>query len=272
VALIAESNAVKINDHLYLVGSEQFAISHPLDCNCYLLDGRSALALIDTGTGMGATQIIANLKHHGFEPKRLTHIIITHAHLGHWGASAELRKRTGAKVWAPRARARLMLHPEEDCTITQNFKFGRYPKGFKPQPCKPDKLFGDDNLITIGELQVRTILTRGHTKDSTCFYYERKGKRGLFTGDVVFYGGKVGFVNAEGCDLSDYRTDIKKLAKLRVDFLLPGHSVFVLSSGQKHIDRAIQKLSDFVMPETFFETNEFVWERDYLAAMREQGK
>src|SRR5437667_5012784 len=152
VGLIAESDRVQINDHLYLVGSEQFALSHPLDCNCYLLDGGSALALIDTGTGLGGPEILTNISQHGFDPRRLTHILITHVHLGHWGASAELRERTGAKVWAPRLRSRLMVRPEEDSTIAQNFKFGRYPKGFKPQPCKPDKLFGDGDQIKIGEI------------------------------------------------------------------------------------------------------------------------
>ena len=44
---------MKIGEHVYLVGSEQFSLSHPLDCNCYLIDGASALGLVDTGTGMG---------------------------------------------------------------------------------------------------------------------------------------------------------------------------------------------------------------------------
>jgi len=48
---------------------------------------------------------------------------------------------------------------------------------------------------------------------------------------------------------------------------LDGRNVFVLRRGQVHIKRADHKLSDFVMPETFFETNEFMWERDYLKAI-----
>ena len=36
---------MRIGEHLYLVGSEQFGLSHPLDSNCYLIDGGSALAL-----------------------------------------------------------------------------------------------------------------------------------------------------------------------------------------------------------------------------------
>ena len=32
------------------------------------------------------------------------------------------------------------------------------------------------------------------------------------------------------------------------------HGVFTVNGGQKHLKRAIYKLNDFVMPETFFET------------------
>jgi hypothetical protein len=49
--------------------------------------------------------------------------------------------------------------------------------------------------------------------------------------------------------------------------LLPGHSVFVLRSGQKHIDRALRKLTDFVLPDMFFETNEFMWQKDYASSL-----
>ena len=37
----------------------------------------------------------------------------------------------------------------------------------------------------------------------------------------------------------------------------------------KHINRAIFKLSDFVLPETFFEVNEFMWQKEYLRVMSE---
>ena len=92
----------------------------------------------------------------------------------------------------------------------------------------------------------------------------------LFSGDVVFYGGMLGLNNAEGCSLADYREDIGKLSKLKIDALLPGHAVFILRNGQKHIDRAARKLADFVMPETFFEGNEFLWDAEYRKFMLDQ--
>lgn len=259
---------MQITDTIYLVGSEQFALSHLLDCNCYLLDYGNGIALIDTGLGLGVNDILRNIRHLGFDPKKLTHILITHTHLGHWGGAPILRGITGAEICVPEAGRYWMEHVDEDRTIQQNLRFGRWPKEVAPQPCSPDRVFGDEDRIPLGGGGVKTIVVQGHTKDSTCFLWEHDDFRALFTGDVIFYGGTLGLINAEGSSLEDYRRDMRKLEGMGIDALLPGHSVFVLRNGQKHIDRALRKLSDFVLPDMFFETNEFMWQGDYAASLR----
>jgi glyoxylase-like metal-dependent hydrolase (beta-lactamase superfamily II) len=260
---------VQISEHVFLVGSEQFGLSHPMDCNCYLIDGGNELGLIDAGVGLGVDDILANIASAGFDPKQLRYVIITHSHMGHWGGARELRARTGAKVLAPVAALPQMTDVMKEPGVRNNLKFNRYPAGFEPKPCPPDGTFGDGDHVKIGNVELRMIVVEGHTPDSTCMLFEDAGKRGLFTGDVVFYGGMIGLLNMEGCSMDSYRRDIGKLADLQVDMLLPGHSVFILRNGQKHIKRAIFKLADFVMPDTFFETNEFSWDRDYLRLMTE---
>jgi glyoxylase-like metal-dependent hydrolase (beta-lactamase superfamily II) len=260
---------MRISEHLYLVGSEQFGLSHPLDCNCYLIDGGSALGIVDAGLGLGIDDILDNIVAAGFDPQKLTHIIITHSHFGHWGGASELRERTRAQVWAPVGAAPRMSAVDGDPGIALNIKFGRYPAGFVPHICPPDCTFDDGDVIHIGKVELKAILVQGHTDDSMCLLFQDGDKRGLFTGDVVFYGGKLGILNLSGFSLDNYRRDIRKLADLNIDMMLPGHSVFVLRRGQNHIKHAVFKLSDFVMPETFFETNEFMWERNYLRTMTE---
>ena len=56
---------MKISDFVYLVGSDQFGLSHPLDCNCYVLDGSSELALVDTGLGLGVDEMVLHLARTG---------------------------------------------------------------------------------------------------------------------------------------------------------------------------------------------------------------
>jgi glyoxylase-like metal-dependent hydrolase (beta-lactamase superfamily II) len=250
-----------------LVGSEQFGLSHLLDCNCYLLTYGGGLALIDTGLGLGVEDIVANIHESGFDPRALTHILLTHSHLGHWGGAARLRDLTGAEIWAPEFGRHWMEHVDQDRTVQQNLEFGRWPRNLNPQPCSPDHIFADGDRIRVGDQTIRTIGVQGHTKDSTCFFWESDGRRALFTGDVVFYSGAIGLINAEGSSLDDYRRDMEKVADLKIDMLFPGHSVFVLRDGQKHIDRARRKLADFVLPDMFFETNEFMWQSDYAASL-----
>lgn len=260
---------MRISKHICLVGSEQFGLSHPMDSNCYLIDGGSELALVDTGVGLGVDDILANMAGDGFDPQRLTYILLTHSHFGHWGGAEAIRNRTGAKVGCPVLAAPAMHDTLKEPGIQHNIRQNRYPPGFVPRPCPPDFTFDDGDTVRVGEIDLHMIRVQGHTKDSTCFFFEDEGKRGLFTGDVVFYAGKLGMLNMEGFNLDDYRRDIHKLADLKVDMLLPGHGVFILNRGQNHLKRAIFKLGDFLMPETFFETNEFVWDKDYLRLMTE---
>jgi glyoxylase-like metal-dependent hydrolase (beta-lactamase superfamily II) len=262
---------VQISDNLHLVGSEQFALSHMLDCNCYLLDYGDGLALVDTGLGLGVQEIVDNIRQGGFRLDSLTHILLTHTHLGHWGGAPLLRDLTGAQIWAPALGRHWMEHVDQDRTVKQNLHYGRWPRDLNPRPCSPDRVFGDGDVIRLGEHSMLAIGVQGHTKDSTCFLWESHGRRALFTGDVVFYGGLIGLINAEGSSLDDYRRDMEKLADLRIDMLLPGHSVFVLRDGQKHINRALRKLADFVLPDMFFETNEFMWQSDYATSLGAVG-
>lgn len=50
-----------------------------------------------------------------------------------------------------------------------------------------DELLEDDQIIDVGELRLRAILTPGHTPGSVCFKVEDKPY--LFSGDTLFPGG-----------------------------------------------------------------------------------
>lgn len=256
---------MKIAESLYLVGSEQFGLSHPLDCNCYLLDSGGTRVLIDTGLGLGVEDILQNVSDLGFAPDSIRHVIVTHSHIGHWGGADEIRRRTAACVWAPAGAENGMQDIDTDRAIRINYEFGRYPAGFVARPCCPDKLFSDGQEMDLDGVRLRAIRTGGHTPDSTCLLLQMQNRRALFTGDFLFYGGRLGLTNLEGCSLEEYRSNIHKIAAVHTDALFPGHGVFVLRRGNKHIQRAVRKLGDLVMPPTFFEENELIWDREYLS-------
>lgn len=86
-----------------------------------------------------------------------------------------------------------------------------------------DELIGDDEVIEVGDLRLRTVLTPGHTPGSVCFRVA--GKPILFSGDTLFPGGP-GATQFEGGDFPTIITSIEDrlFSRLAPDTLvLPGH-------------------------------------------------
>lgn len=86
-----------------------------------------------------------------------------------------------------------------------------------------DDILGDDEVIAVGDLRLRTVLTPGHTPGSICFAVE--GKPLLFSGDTLFPGGP-GNTSFEGGDFDTIIESIDRrlFARFGPDTLvLPGH-------------------------------------------------
>ena len=62
-----------------------------------------------------------------------------------------------------------------------------------------DLILEDDELLSVGDLRIRTLATPGHTPGSICFAVE--GTPLLFTGDTLFPGGP-GNTKLEGGDFA----------------------------------------------------------------------
>ena len=242
---------LRLTDRIYLVGSEQFGMSHPCDCNIYLLDGGSERALIDTGLGYGVQAVLAHVRAAGFDPRSITKVFVTHHHAGHSGGCRELKVACGGEVLVPMGVGDIMANGTAPAT-PPSVRLGEFPPDYEFPCIRPDGEIADGAVIRIGDLSLRAILVRGHTKDSTCYLLEGE-ERALFTGDALFYGGVVGIVNLPGSSIDEFREDIHKLAGLNVAQMFPAHGVFVLSGGQHHVDAAIAAFDSLRMPRTFFD-------------------
>ncbi len=123
---------------------------------CRTADGKAFV--VDPGQ---ASAVLHALKARGGQ---LTHILLTHHHGDHTGGTARLRELTGCHV----VGADKVEVPLIDTIVS-----------------------GDDGL-TICDLQVRTIATPGHTRDSVCYFLPAQPSNPtpiLFTGDTLFVGG-----------------------------------------------------------------------------------
>jgi glyoxylase-like metal-dependent hydrolase (beta-lactamase superfamily II) len=86
-----------------------------------------------------------------------------------------------------------------------------------------DELLDDDDVITVGQLKLHTILTPGHTPGSMCFLLE--GSPVLFSGDTLFPGGP-GNTSFEGGDFPTIIRSIEDRLFSTLEpetLILPGH-------------------------------------------------
>ena len=109
---------MKLTDRVFLVGSGKcgFSITNDFDCHTYLIDGGSELALIDTGAGLQTERILAHVEADGFDPTRIGHLLLTHAHADHAGGASALRKQVNAA---------LALHTDEAAFLESVVRIAR---------------------------------------------------------------------------------------------------------------------------------------------------
>jgi hydroxyacylglutathione hydrolase len=244
---------VKLTDRIHLVGSGSlgFDLTDPFDCHVYLLDGADELALVDVGAGMGAEAIVENVRRDGFDPTRIRHLILTHAHGDHAGGAARIRRLLDdPAVYLSRAVAGFLREGDEHAVSLDVAKrAGIYPPDYALEPCDVDVELDDGATIRVGDLALRVLDTPGHSDGHVSIVLELGGQRCLFAGDVVFFGGKILLQSIYDCRLDALIGSLRRLRELGIDVLLPGHLALSLSDGQRHIERANQVLDRLLIPE-----------------------
>lgn len=142
----------------------------PLQCNCTIIGDPITKKAIVIDPGGDPDLILAKLETHGLKSVALIH---THAHLDHFLASGEIKKKTGAPIH---------LHKEDkflwDNLETQCRMFG---VPYNPVP-DPDYWLNDDQeLPCCGGVAMHTP---GHTPGSMCFHFDKENL--LIAGDTLF--------------------------------------------------------------------------------------
>lgn len=101
-------------------------------------------------------------------------IFLTHAHFDHiWGVD-ELKKLSGAKVYAYEGEKEVC----ESDSLNVSRDVGR------PCTVTPDVLLKDGEKVEIAGIPFQVIATPGHTKGSCCYYFEEAEL--LISGDTLF--------------------------------------------------------------------------------------
>jgi hydroxyacylglutathione hydrolase len=239
---------MRVTSSLALVGSLQYGISGPLDCSVYALQGPRGVVLVDAGAGTHSDSLLANLNS-DLGTGKVESLIVTHGHLDHCGGAASVKMKTGCKIIASEYTRPILENADEEASgLRLARKQGMYPEDFRFSPCEVDQPLQDAEEFEAGGLDWKVIGVRGHSEDSACFLVHVDGHPLLFSADVIFYGGVFGVINAEGSGMSGYRADLRKLKNLGIEGLFPGHGLFTLRNGQRHIEAAIEQLARGFVP------------------------
>jgi glyoxylase-like metal-dependent hydrolase (beta-lactamase superfamily II) len=246
---------VKLADRIYLIGSGSlgFGLTDDFDCHVYLIDGGDELAVVDAGAGMGVPQILQIVREHGFEPGRVRHLLLTHAHGDHAGGAARLRAAFGSpRVYMHAACAPFLREGDERAiSLVDAKRAGAYPDDYRFERCAVDVELVEGQRVTVGDLQLETIETPGHSRGHVSYRMRHAGRTVLFGGDLVFFGGKILLQNTWDCDLRAHLDSLIKLRDAAIDVLLPGHLTFSLKNGQRHIDAALKIIDGLLVPSNF---------------------
>jgi hydroxyacylglutathione hydrolase len=249
-------SGVRLTQRISVVGggATGLGISHALDPNVYLLSGGEELALVDAGAGWGEDRFLDNVRSLGYEPERIRHIFLTHAHADHAGGAASLAERLGAQVYLSELEREALENADEEALgLSIARRNGYYPEDYRLRPCKVDVTLRGDERLRCGDLELVVIPTPGHSAGSVCFLVDTGEGAALFAGDTVFAGGRISLILSPGSDLLAMQESVAHLGGLNVASLLPGHGIFPLQGGQEHIDQAIEAFSTMVPPRSILQ-------------------
>lgn len=109
-------------------------------------------------------------------------------------------------------------------------------------PARPFKVLLKEGELKLGDTRFTVIATPGHSPGSICLYHEKE--KVLISGDTLFNLG-VGRTDLPGGDTDQLAGSIRRLSKLDIDYVLPGHGEMV--KGRK----AVQKNFEAILAEFF---------------------
>jgi glyoxylase-like metal-dependent hydrolase (beta-lactamase superfamily II) len=244
---------VQLTDRVHLVasGAQGFGLTHPADCHAYLVDGGSEAAVIDAGAGVDPDQLLTRLGASGVEANRVRHLFVTHAHADHAGGAAAVREALGAAVaCSPEVADILRAGDEERASVDVGKAQGAYAPDYVYRATEVDTELADGQRIRVGDLEVETVATPGHSTGHLVFLVRGAGRTDLFTGDTLLFGGRIILQDTWDCDLLAHLRTVRRLGELRFGGLFPGHRTISVSDGERHVRAAIEALDRGAIPPT----------------------
>jgi metallo-beta-lactamase class B len=201
----------RIAGNLYYVGAT--------DITSYLITTPKGHIVLDGGFVETVPMILANIRKLGFDPKDVKILLNSHAHVDHAGGLAELKRATGALLYASRGDIPQLARGGLD-----DPQFGNR---FPVPPVHADRIVEDGQRISLGGTTLVAHLTPGHTPGCTTWTMRAGGKAVVFVGSPSTPSeyrltNNPRYPNA----IADYRKQFATLKSLGCDVFLGSHGGF----------------------------------------------
>lgn len=214
----------------------------------YLLAGEQELAIIDPGPGSTYEALLAAIQEAGFAPQEVTHILLTHIHLDHAGATGTLLQHMPrAQVYVHSKGAPHLLDTSKLVASSERIYGDRMQSLWgKIEPVAQEKLhiLDDGAILNVADRRLEVHYTPGHAIHHVIFFDVHRGD--LFAGDVT--GVRLQGIDyvrpptpPPDLDLEAWFASIDKIKQLRPDVLYLGHFGPTRYSTQ-HIGHLREKL------------------------------
>jgi glyoxylase-like metal-dependent hydrolase (beta-lactamase superfamily II) len=222
------------------------------DVNSYLLfppRGSDGITLIDTGvkTPESFAALQNGMKEFGVGFDEIERILVTHAHMDHFGQAKRIRDLSGAAVFASSGEAELMrthFSPSGDrrdvvmqyfarwgvplALISGESRMAEFARQIQ-DPIEVDGTIEDGDSVAVHDLQLRVVATPGHC-DAHIVFHEAD-RRWLFSGDHLLTNISpvplLVFPKDEGAprpkSLVRFFDSLARVEQLDCDFVFPAH-------------------------------------------------
>lgn len=231
----------KIIGNIYYVGAS--------DVTSYLITTPKGHILIDSGYSETVPQIKANVAKLGFKMGDIKILLVNHAHYDHCAGLAEIKKLTGAKLYASPPDALVLQDGGKS-----DFRFGGDPN-FAFDPVKVDEILKDGQQIKLGGTTLKTYFTFGHTQGATSWTTDVSENKKKYKVAFVSSLTTLDYTLNENAKYPNIKADLTKtfatLEKIKADVVLSSHGQFFELLEKAEKIRGGAKENPFISPEDY---------------------
>ena len=240
---------IKITPHLYQLGLHDFP--------AYLSIGKEGM-LIEGGTSATSDIIVKQIKMLGFDPLKITYMVLPHTHPDHVGAVPRIRElwphlkivagTVAAKFLAKESFVKRFL-PTDDFIVDllmEREEIEKRPSALNVYKFEADQIVKEGDKIELGDGVVWQVYeTPGHCPDHIALFEEKE--KTLTIGDIAgfFDPDEKAFWPNYFTSLEDYCNSIRKIAALPAKRGLLSHNGVIDRNVKEFLEKALKATEAF---------------------------